>query len=334
VHAHRAPKWINGPPACQNPGGWHGQALLARGNLREPARASFACPWHPRETAALSWNPRFWQISGSPKWIAALTVAALFATVPARADELRIDLGLDLGLTGGFGAAWILSETLKDWLAPGSCNWCEPNAFDSAARDALRWDDTDAADATSYVLGFALLPAMTLGFNAASARDEGRAVQGAEDLLLVAESVVFASSLNQATKFLVGRERPFVHALEPEWKDRTAKPSDNNLSFFSGHTTLAFAVAVSGATVATLRGYDTAPYLWVIGMTMAALTGYLRIAADRHYLSDVLVGAAVGSLVGWVVPWLHLRRGGDDDKSAAATATFAAGPDLSFMLVF
>ncbi|MBI5485990.1 MAG: phosphatase PAP2 family protein [Deltaproteobacteria bacterium] len=260
-------------------------------------------------------------------------LAAWASSAAARADDLEIDLGWDLGLTGGFGAAWIVSEALKSQLGPDECVWCEGNAFDDAARDAFLWDDTDAADATSWVLGFGLLPAMTLAVNAASARDEGHAVQGAEDLLLVAEAVALSASVNQLTKFLVGRERPFVHALPEEWKDLTAKPEDNNLSFFSGHTTLAFAVAVSGATVATLRGYDSAPYLWAIGGTMALATGWLRVAADRHYLSDVLVGAAIGSLIGWLVPWLH-RRSGDSEEGVLSRASIVAGPDISFAFAF
>jgi len=267
--------------------------------------------------------------------LAAVVASVMLAAGPLRADELELDLGWDLGLTLGFGSAWILSEAFKGELAPEACRWCEPNGFDTAARDALRLDDTAAADATSYVVGFALLPALVLGLNAASARDEGHAVQGAEDLLLVAEAVALSASLNQLTKFLVGRERPFVHALEPGWKDRTRDPADNNLSFFSGHTTLAFAVAVSGATVATLRGYDTAPYLWAIGGALAILTGGLRIAADRHYLSDVLVGAAVGSLVGWAVPWLHRASEDDDEETGMLSrATIGAGPDLTFSWAF
>ncbi|MBI5502752.1 MAG: phosphatase PAP2 family protein [Deltaproteobacteria bacterium] len=263
--------------------------------------------------------------------VAVLTAWA--AGAAARADDLEIDLGWDLGLTGGFGAAWIATEALKSHLAPEECVWCGSNAFDDAARDAFLWADTDAADATSGVLAFGLLPAITLAVNAASARDEGRAVQGAEDLLLVAEAAALAASVNQLTKFLVGRERPFVHALPEEWKGLTAKPDDNNLSFFSGHTTLAFAVAVSGATVATLRGYDSAPYLWAIGGTMALATGWLRIAADKHYLSDVLIGAAVGSLIGWLVPWLH-RRDGDGEEGILSRASIVAGPDISFAFAF
>ena len=46
------------------------------------------------------------------------------------------------------------------------------------------------------------------------------------------------------------------------------------------------------------------PFSWAAGLPLAALTGYLRIAADRHYLSDVLVGAGAGTLFGTLVPRL------------------------------
>lgn len=110
-------------------------------------------------------------------------------------------------------------------------------------------------------------------------------------------------------KFTVGRERPFVHVLPADEKSRTAHPSDNNLSFFSGHTTLAFAVATSSGTIASMRGYRLAPAVWAAGMSLAALSGYLRIAGDRHYLTDVLAAAAVGSAFGVGVPLLfHAPR--------------------------
>ena len=82
----------------------------------------------------------------------------------------------------------------------------------------------------------------------------------------------------------------------------TDSPSDDNLSFFSGHTTLAFAVATAAGTINTLRGYRLAPLVWGAGMTMAVSVGYLRIAADKHYFSDVMTGAVVGSLIGVGVP--------------------------------
>ena len=42
------------------------------------------------------------------------------------------------------------------------------------------------------------------------------------------------------------------------------------------------------------------------------------MAADKHYLSDTLVGAGVGSLIGWAVPYLFHRPG---EGSAAGRAT-------------
>jgi membrane-associated phospholipid phosphatase len=94
------------------------------------------------------------------------------------------------------------------------------------------------------------------------------------------------------------------------------------MSFFSGHTTWAFALAASSGTVASMRGYELAPVVWAVGLPLAAATGYLRIAADRHYLSDVLVGAAVGTAVGIGFP--RLMHGRQPELSVGASASPAA----------
>ena len=38
--------------------------------------------------------------------------------------------------------------------------------------------------------------------------------------------------------------------------------------------------------------------VWISALGLASATGYFRIAADKHYFSDVFVGAIVGSLIG------------------------------------
>jgi membrane-associated phospholipid phosphatase len=124
------------------------------------------------------------------------------------------------------------------------------------------------------------------------------------DAVLVLEAATIAADVNQLVKFGVGRERPFVHALPESEKGAVAHPSDNNLSFYSGHTNWVFALAASSGTVATLRGYRWAPWVWGGGLTVAFTTGYLRIAADRHYFTDVIVGAALGSAFGFAIPYL------------------------------
>jgi membrane-associated phospholipid phosphatase len=104
-------------------------------------------------------------------------------------------------------------------------------------------------------------------------------------------------------KLAVGRQRPFVRYGNWEPGSREGDP-DDNLSFYSGHSALAFSIAAASGTVSTLRGYHSAPWVWAVGMTLASGVGYLRMAGDKHWLTDVLVGAAVGGGVGAAVPLL------------------------------
>jgi membrane-associated phospholipid phosphatase len=76
------------------------------------------------------------------------------------------------------------------------------------------------------------------------------------------------------------------------------------MSFFSGHATMMFAVATSAGTIATMRGYRWTPVVWLVGLPLAAATAYLRVASDDHWTSDVLLGVAFGSAMGFAIPYL------------------------------
>ena len=177
-------------------------------------------------------------------------------------------------------------------------------------RDALHWSDTGAANLASNLGAYAVVPIAGLGLTALAAVREDRLGEMGGNALVVAESVALAGDLSQIFKFAIGRERPFVHALPAAEKPLTANPADNNVSFYSSHTSFAFAFATASGTVASMRRYRLAPLLWAVGYASAAAIGYLRIAADHHYFTDVLTGAAVGSAVGFVVPYgFHRSRG-------------------------
>jgi membrane-associated phospholipid phosphatase len=224
--------------------------------------------------------------------------------------RLRWDPRVDVPVTVGGGAAWIVSELGKKKLAPASCHWCASNGLDDGLRDALRWPTPDAADLASNVAGFAVMPLAMLGGSALVAAHDDRLREAPVDMLLAAESAVLAADVNQTVKVLVGRERPLVHALAPEDKPHTAQPADNNLSFYSGHTTLAFSLAASAGTIATMRRYRLWPVVWAAGMTLATGIGYLRIAADKHYFTDVATGAVAGGAMGFAIPYFFHAPGG------------------------
>lgn len=247
---------------------------------------------------------------------ACILIVASFAASPARADgvrALRYDTRIDVAVTAVGGIWWISSELLKADLVPEKCRWCYRaedgsdllNPYDAWVRRRGLWKKTSTANATSNALGFFVEPSAMMGLTALAAAHD-KAIGGFPvDALLITEATVIAADVNQLAKFAFARERPFVHFL-PRAPDAvralTDSPSDDNLSFFSGHTTLAFAIGTAAPMIATLRGYRLAPLVWATGLTMAASIGYLRIAADKHYFSDVMVGAVVGSLIGIGVP--------------------------------
>jgi len=240
----------------------------------------------------------------------AALLAALALASPAAAQEaprpLRLDLAPTLAVTGGAAGAALLADLLHGPLAPSGCRICETNDLDRWARGQLRWSDTASARRVSDVLLVAT-PALAVGGLALSGWRAGggrRAIL--EDALVTAEAVSVAVLATQVAKYAFGRRRPDA------WADPGAAGGrDANLSFWSGHTAATFAAATAAGTVARLRGYPAWPWILGLGVASAAACGWLRIAADRHWATDVLVGAAVGSLAGLGMPaWLHGTQDG------------------------
>lgn len=254
---------------------------------------------------------------------------------------LRYDAGIDVPILVGGAVFYGTSEVFKGLWAPPRCRWCDRrdggedhlNGLDAAARRALLWGNPRDAALLSDVGLFVLAPLLTFGVQAGAARDAGQVPATGENLVIVGEALVVAMAVNQVAKLTFGRERPFVHALPEDAKGKASQPSDNNLSFFSGHATATFTLAAASGTVAALRGYRLAPLAFATGGTVAALTAYLRIAADRHYLTDVLVGAAFGTAVGVALPVLVHGRRDEGGPPSASSSGQPAGPTPT-MLTF
>ncbi len=247
------------------------------------------------------------------RWLHSTAAVVLIVTAsqrPSHADDS--DPGdhlreVHVGITVGLGAAYLIAEFgLNSQLSPTVCDWCAPTRFDISARDALLWRNPHAANVTGNITGYVLAPAAAIGLTYLAAGDATWR-HHFDDVVPILQSAIAVSLLQHVTKLVAARQRPAVHF---EAVPSTATTEDN-VSFWSGHTSLAFSLAVSAGVVTSERGYALAPLVWATGLTLAATTGYLRIAADRHYATDVLVGAAMGSLVGYLWPVLvhpHLRH--------------------------
>jgi|CXWL01.1.fsa_nt_gi membrane-associated phospholipid phosphatase len=177
---------------------------------------------------------------------------------------------------------------------PPACRWCDgatPNRVDRWARQA-KWENPCRAARLSYwTLGAVGLAAL----GPLSHESSGR--EWLTNAGIVADSVAVTGILTQVAKYSFRRERPNGDPCHPA----TAPEGDRNLSFFSGHTAIAFALISSARETARLRGHSSNEWVLVGGLSAAA-TGYLRVAGDRHHLIDVLAGASVGYFVGRFVP--------------------------------
>jgi membrane-associated phospholipid phosphatase len=244
--------------------------------------------------------------------------------------ELEGDTTRDLVLTGAAMAGTALLYRFDEKLGPSACRWCgrdaqgavSLNRVDSFFRRRLIWCDPDAADAWSDRTLIATV-AGTPALGALAASVDGAAGNWGKDTLVAVQSASFAVLLNTAVKLVAARERPFLHVRPVEREDCLPSPQPgaapgNYLSFYSGHASAAFAAGVSAGAVASMRGYRLAPLVWGAGLAGATTTSYLRIAADRHYFSDVAVGAATGIAAGVLVPFLlHPRKSGNEQPAAA-----------------
>jgi len=102
----------------------------------------------------------------------------------------------------------------------------------------------------------------------------------------------------------VYRYRPFLYGTEGGGS-RNSRISTN--SFFAGHTANTATATFFAAKVFHDFNPDSPaePFVWGAAALIPAATGYCRIKAGKHFLSDNIVGYAVGAAAGIVVPQLH-----------------------------
>ena len=121
--------------------------------------------------------------------------------------------------------------------------------------------------------------------------------------LLATQAYITGGMIESIAKYLSGRQRPSYFGVDTMGTPRFHGPisilgrkyngQTVSSSFPSGHTTVAFAAA----TVFAIE-YRNKPWVPVLAYSTASLIGISRITENRHWATDVLVGAALGYLSG------------------------------------
>lgn len=137
------------------------------------------------------------------------------------------------------------------------------------------------------------------------------------------EVAALTIGLTDLTKILSNRKRPFLYnpSLSLEEKENLINSENIYDSFFSGHTSSAFASAVFfSKTVSDLfENKKLSIIVWSSSMALATATGYLRYHSGQHFPTDIIAGAIVGSAIGYLIPSLHKHS----KKAQRFTYTFA-----------
>ncbi len=162
----------------------------------------------------------------------------------------------------------------------------------------------DVAAPGSLIIGGTLYAA---GRIAGNERMASLGLHGTEAVLIGLGTVALG-------KAVAGRARPYVTA-DTNARDfklmRGLRGGDDYRSFPSGHTVMAFAAAAA-VTGETARWWpDATPYIGTALYGGAALAGLSRMYDNKHWASDVLVGAAIGTVVGQKVVRYHRTHPGN-----------------------
>ncbi|HEX3865907.1 MAG TPA: phosphatase PAP2 family protein, partial [Gemmatimonadaceae bacterium] len=133
------------------------------------------------------------------------------------------------------------------------------------------------------------------------------------------EALFAGAAVGSILKDTFGRARPFVDTAGPNPNDfqllRGFHAGDNYRSFPSGHSVAAFAAAAA-VSAETSRWWPHGIY--VVGPAMyggAAAVGVSRMYNNRHWASDVILGAAIGTFAGMkIVRYNRLHPGSTLDR--------------------
>jgi hypothetical protein len=224
---------------------------------------------------------------------------------PTKWDIFKNDIGIGINDAGTYFLTpfQIPSEQSSlTLLAIGSSIGTSIAAFDEPVRDKVISNQTETVTRImnySNEIGELYTPIMLsaslygigLFFDEPSTRVTGR---------LVAEAFLFSGITTTLGKSFFGRARPFVNgdAHNFEW----FQLSEPQLALPSGHATIAFSMA------SVLSSRIDNIYASIGLYAIATSTAAARVYKDKHWLSDVMLGSAIGIASGLYVCNLEEER--------------------------
>lgn len=127
--------------------------------------------------------------------------------------------------------------------------------------------------------------------------------------LHAAEALVLSAAATEAVKGVAGRNRPYLQRSDADdFVVLDGFTGGGFTSFPSGHTSAAFSLAAVVDDEGAVHWPHAARFVTPVTYGLASLVGLSRIYKDRHWMSDVAVGALVGEYSGLMVERFNRRH--------------------------
>ena len=225
--------------------------------------------------------------------------------IPAQPPVVRYSIrASDAVVAGAVGVVAALPIVMGKSLPYARCNPCDASHLWPIDRGTVGLPHSGIGNLSTLTMGATALGAGLLVGRSHRGEPDARAATR-EDFAVMAEALEIDYMLTTWSKVLTQRARPVLYT-SASGQNQTA---DAGRSFPSGHASFSFAAAASAASILHRRGelgrHKAEVILLFAG---AAATSALRVAAHKHFPTDVVAGAVLGTAVGWVTPRLHPVR--------------------------
>jgi membrane-associated phospholipid phosphatase len=221
--------------------------------------------------------------------------------------------------------AGLLANAAATFLyPPPQRSWEGGILFDDAVRGGLRLESGPARSRVARIsdyIYYGLLAYPVLDTTVLTVGGRASGDVALQMTLINLESFAFTGVI-ALTAEKVGRARPMALECDknPGYDGKCGDEAKLSSSFLSGHTTIAFAgaglICVHHQHLPLYGGGLPDALVCATGLAAASTAGVFRVMSDNHYASDVLLGAGVGLLGGYVLPsLLHYGFGSGPAKA-------------------
>ena len=184
---------------------------------------------------------------------------------------------------------------------------------------------SESADKISYYPFYA-----SFAWPIAMLLNKNESKKAGQIMALYVETMAITGAMFTMAAGNIERSRPLVYNRSLPMDQRM--DNDAQRSFYAGHVAATASATFFAAKVFSDFNPDSRakPYVWATAAVVPAVVGYYRLKGGKHFLTDNLLGYALGASVGVLVPHLHKKTTNSSLSISPVMAPGYKGTQLTY----